>query len=97
MQDTVQLGSKFTAHIGQHAYIARLFARHEELHTFDTRASRLLAHTTILTSYVCYMRFVRTNTHTHASYIASAHKFARELFHTIATCTHYIIKRVNLQ
>ena len=38
--DTVQLASKFTAHIKQHAYLARFFARHEELLAFDTRVSR---------------------------------------------------------
>ena len=43
-----------------------------------------------------YMQFVCTNTHSHASYIAPARKFARELFDAIATRTHYIIKRVNL-
>ena len=42
------------------------------------------------------MRFVRVNMHSHANYIACACKFARELFHAIATRTHYIINRVNL-
>ena len=48
----VQLASKFTARIGQLAYLARCFARHEELHAFDTRVSRLLVHATMLASRV---------------------------------------------
>ena len=51
---TVQLACKFTAHIGKNAYLAKFFARHEELHTFDVRVSRLLAQATMLASYaVC--------------------------------------------
>ena len=53
--------SKFTACICQHAYLARFFTRHEELHAFDTRVSKLLTYATMLTSYAT--RFVRTNTH----------------------------------
>ena len=47
---TVQLTSKFTARIGQNAYLAGFFARHKELHAFDTRVSRLLTHATMLAS-----------------------------------------------
>ena len=47
----VQLASKFKARIGQNAYLTRFFARHKELHAFDTRVSRLLAYATMLASY----------------------------------------------
>ena len=46
--------------IGQHAYPARLFDRHEELHAFDTRVSRLLAQTTMLASYATCDFYVLT-------------------------------------
>ena len=46
---------------------------------------------------LCYTRFLRTNTHSHTSWIARSRKFAREFFHAIATCMHSIIMRVNLQ
>ena len=47
----VQLASKFTARIGQNAYLPRFFVRHEELQAFDAQVSRLLVHPTMLTSY----------------------------------------------
>ena len=50
IHNTVQLTSKFTARIGQNAYLAGFFARHEELHAFDVRVSRLLTHATMLAS-----------------------------------------------
>ena len=50
----VQLASMFTASIGQNAYLARFFARHEELHTFDAQMSRLLAYATMLESYAAH-------------------------------------------
>ena len=56
----VQLASKFTARIGQNAYLARFFARHEEVHAFDTRVSRLLAHATMLMSYAARDLYVLT-------------------------------------
>ena len=43
--------SKFTARIGKNAYLARIFARHEELHAFDAQVSRLFEQITMLTSY----------------------------------------------
>ena len=57
---TVQLASKFTARIGQNAYLARFFARHEELHVFDARVSRLLVHATMLASYAACDLYVLT-------------------------------------
>ena len=59
---TIQLASKFTAHIGKNAYLTRFFARHEELHAFDARVSRLLAqiHVTILVSYAARYLYVLT-------------------------------------
>ena len=48
---TVQLASKFPVRIDQHACLTRFFARHDELHAFHTRVSRLLAHATVLVSY----------------------------------------------
>ena len=51
---TVQLVSKFTARIGQNAYLARFFARHEKLHMFDAQVSRLLIHATMLESYAAH-------------------------------------------
>ena len=47
----VQFTSKFIACIGQNVYLARFFVRHEELHVFDVKVNRLLAHPTMLTSY----------------------------------------------
>ena len=52
--------SKFTACIGQNAYLAKIFARHKELHTFDARVSRLLAHATMLVSYAACDLYVLT-------------------------------------
>jgi len=60
LHHTVQLASKFTARIDQHAYLARFYARHEELHAFDTRVSRLLAQATMLASYVTRDLYVLT-------------------------------------
>ena len=57
---TVQLSSKFTACIGQNAYLARFFARHEELHAFDARVSRLLAQATMLSSYAVRDLYILT-------------------------------------
>ena len=57
---TVQLASKFTAHIGQHEYLARFFARHEVSHAFHTQVSRLLMHTTMLASYATRDLYVLT-------------------------------------
>ena len=56
----VQLASKFTACIGKNAYLARFFARHEELHAFDARVSRLLAQSTMLASYTARDLYVLT-------------------------------------
>ena len=60
--------SKFTACIGQHAYLTRFFVRHDKLHAFHTRVSRLLVHETMLTSYatrtiVCIPTQVRLPVH----------------------------------
>ena len=57
---TVQLANKFTARIGQNAYLARFFARHKELHTFDAQVSRLLVHATMLVSYATRDLYVLT-------------------------------------
>ena len=58
---TVQLASKFTACIGKNAYLARFFARHEELPTFDARVSRLLAQATMFASYAARDLYVLTH------------------------------------
>ena len=50
-RNTVQLASKFTAIIEQHAYLARFFAWHDELQGFHARVSRYIAHATMLVSY----------------------------------------------
>ena len=47
----VQLASKFTARIGKNVHLARFFARHEELHVFDARVSKLLTQAIMLASY----------------------------------------------
>ena len=51
---------KFTARIGKNAYLARFFARHEELHAFDARVSRLLAQATMLASYAARDLYILT-------------------------------------
>ena len=56
----IQLASKFTACIGKHVYLARFFARHEELHVLDARVSRLLAQATMLMSYAARDLYVLT-------------------------------------
>ena len=83
---TVQLASKFTARIGQNAYLARFFARHEELHVFDARVSRLLAHPTMLASCAARNLHVLTRIPTRDRFPVHK-KFARESFHAIATST----------
>ena len=50
-EGTVQLASKFTARIGENAYLARIFARHVRLLAFDARVSKSLAQETMLASY----------------------------------------------
>ena len=57
---TVQFASKFTARIGKNTYLTRFFARHEELHTFDARVSRLLVQATILASYAARNLYILT-------------------------------------
>ena len=59
-RSTVQLASKFTASIGQNAYLARFFLRHKELHAFDARVSRLLTQATMLASYAARDLYVLT-------------------------------------
>ena len=86
---TVQFTSKFTAHIGQNAYLTRFFVRHEELHAFDARVSRLLAHPTMLASYAARDLHVLTHIPTRDRFPVHE-KFARESFHTIATSTRTI-------
>ena len=77
MAITVQLANKFTARIGRHAYLAKFFARHEELHVFDTSVSRLLAHATMPASYATRDLYVLTRIPTrvifplHANLLAS--------------------------
>ena len=44
----------------KNAYLARYFARHEELHAFDARVSRLLAQETMLVSYAARDLYVLT-------------------------------------
>ena len=56
----VQLASKFTARIGQNVYLARFFARHEELHAFDAQVSRLLVKATVFTSYAARDLYILT-------------------------------------
>ena len=57
---TVQLAGKFTAHVGQHTYLSRFFARRDELHPFHTQVSRLLVHATVLTSYATCGLYIPT-------------------------------------
>ena len=64
MKHTVQLASKFTAHIGENAYLARFFARHVRLLAFDARGSRLLAQETMLASYAARDLYVLTRSPT---------------------------------
>ena len=45
---SIQLASKFTAHISQNVHLTRFFARRKELHACDARVSRLLVHATML-------------------------------------------------
>ena len=54
---TVQLMNKFTARIGNNAYLIRFFA---ELHAFDVRVSRLLAQATMFTSYAARNLYILT-------------------------------------
>ena len=56
----VQLASKFTACIGQHAYLARFFAATKSYTRFDMRVSRLLAQATMLASYATLNFYVLT-------------------------------------
>ena len=60
LEYTEQLVSKFIARIGQNVYLARFFARHEDLHAFDAWVSRLLADTAILASYAAHDLYVLT-------------------------------------
>ena len=55
---TVQFANKFTVCIDQNAYLAKFFARHEELHAFDVQVSTLLMYATILASYAARNLYV---------------------------------------
>ena len=72
MAGTVQLASKFTARIGQNAYLAKFFARHEESHKFDAQVSRLLVHATMLASYAARDLYVLTHISTRDRFPAYA-------------------------
>ena len=56
----VQLASKFTARIGENAYLARFFARHVRLLAFDARVSRSLAQEIMLASYAARDLYIQT-------------------------------------
>ena len=90
---TVQLASKFTARIGKNAYLARFFARHEELHGFDARVSKLLAQATTFASHAAHDFYVLTR----IPRISRARKFARESFNAKVTYTRTITIQVNLR
>ena len=66
------------------------------LHAFDARVSRLLTHPPMLVSYAACDLHVLTRIPTRDRF-PMHEKFARKLFHAIATSTHTITMSVNLR
>ena len=89
--------SKFTARIGQNAYLARFFARHEELHAFDAPVSRLLAQATMLASYAARDLHILTRIPTRDGFPVHVNLLASCFTQLLLTHVSLLHIRVNLR